>query len=434
MTSAASITNKGRGLLALYSVNFIGAVGLSLVMPFLVFLVEDFGGNAIVYGMVGASFSFFQLIGAPLIGRYSDRAGRRKALLISQMGTLIAWCVLFIALIAPKTTLLQIESGWLGSFSVTVPLLILVAARSLDGLTGGNISVANAYLVDVSTESDKAQNFGRMASASNLGFILGPMAGGILGATIYREQLPVAFAALVAFIGLFLIFKYLPERKPVTIDDAPCKNVNRRILGKEAKDSFDRKAEVSGLSTILHIKCVRSMLVLYFIIFLAFNLFYTAFPSHASRTLGWDSTQLGLFFAFLSGIMIVVQGPVLKRAVERFGESAMAIWGCFFMVGSFSMFSLGSTPMAFVSAALFALGNGLMWPSFMSILGSLGSKAQQGTIQGFATSAGSLASIIGLLSGGIFYTSIGANTFALGAGVFSVALLTMLITFRRLSC
>ncbi len=418
-------------LFAIYLVNFIGALGLSLVLPFLVFLVSDFGGNSLIYGLVGASFSFFQLIGAPLLGRYSDRVGRRKALLISQAGTFVAWCILFLSLLLPRTTLFSVESEVVGAFTVSLPLLILLASRSLDGLTGGNISVANAYLVDVSTEDNQARNFGRMASASNLGFILGPMIGGVLGATVYREQLPVLFAAAVALFGLGLIYWSLPEKKPVVIEEPPCKNMNRRLLGKECKDSFDTAVDSASLRSTVQVPGVPSMLLLYFLIFLAFNLFYTAFPFHAAQFFEWTPTELGFFFAFLSGVMIFVQGPVLKWATSSYAEPRLALFGCLVLVLSFFFFSLETTHLAYFAAVFFALGNGLMWPSFMAILGGLGTKAQQGSIQGIAASAGSFASILGLLAGGILYQSLGAETFALGATLFLLAGIAMFFVFRR---
>ena len=140
-------------------VNFIGTMGYSIVLPFLVILVTDFGGNEIIYGILGATYSFFQLIGAPILGNWSDKVGRRKVLIISQAGTLIAWIIFLVALLIPNENLLSVNSTWLGIFVLSVPLLLLFFARALDGLTGGNVSVANAYLADISTEENRKTNF-----------------------------------------------------------------------------------------------------------------------------------------------------------------------------------------------------------------------------------------------------------------------------------
>ena len=113
------------------------------------FLVTKWGGNALVYGLIGATYSAFQLIGAPILGRWSDQYGRRKILLLSQLGTLVSWLVFLTAFFVPLRTILEIDSRTLGQFTLTLPLLILFVARAADGITGGNVSVANAYLADI---------------------------------------------------------------------------------------------------------------------------------------------------------------------------------------------------------------------------------------------------------------------------------------------
>ena len=168
-------------------VNFIGSLGFSIVLPFLVFLVTRLGGNALVYGVMGATYSFFQLIGAPVLGRWSDRFGRRKVLLASQLGTLLSWAIFLVALFLPARQMLVVDSAALGAFVITIPLVALFIARALDGITGGNVSVANAYLADVTAESDRAAAFGKMAVSANLGFIIGPAIAGVLGATPQRR-------------------------------------------------------------------------------------------------------------------------------------------------------------------------------------------------------------------------------------------------------
>ncbi|MEM9931332.1 MAG: MFS transporter, partial [Bacteroidota bacterium] len=172
-------------------VNFIGFLGYSLIIPILVFLVERFGGNAFVYGLMGAIYPTFQLVGAPILGRWSDRVGRRKALLVSQLGTFLAWCFFIVSLLLPVEALLGVESSSFGVFSISFPLLLLFAARALDGLTGGNVSVANAYMSDISDDSNRKANFGKLGSSTSLGFVIGPAAAGLLGATALGELLPV---------------------------------------------------------------------------------------------------------------------------------------------------------------------------------------------------------------------------------------------------
>ena len=170
------------------SVNFVGTLGFSIVLPFLVFLVTRLGGNALVYGVMGATYSFFQLMGAPILGRMSDRYGRRRILLLSQLGTMVSWGVFLFALSLPVVPLMEVDSAVTGAFTVTVPILVLFFARALDGITGGNVSVANAYLADITEESERSTNLGKMAISGNLGFILGPALAGALGATAWGRD------------------------------------------------------------------------------------------------------------------------------------------------------------------------------------------------------------------------------------------------------
>jgi len=159
-------------LLPILLVNFIGTLGFSIVLPFLVFLVTRFGGNAIMFGLLAAVYPAFQLVGAPLLGRWSDTHGRREILLLSQLGTLAAWIIFVVAFFLPVFPLFEGNTG-LGMIVLTVPLLVLFIARALDGLTGGNVSVANAYLADVTSEKDRSKNFGKMAVSANFGLDIG---------------------------------------------------------------------------------------------------------------------------------------------------------------------------------------------------------------------------------------------------------------------
>ena len=241
-------------LLPILLVNFIGTLGYSILMPLLVFLVVDFGGNGLIYGLLGATYSAFQLVGAPLLGRWSDRIGRRPVLLVSQIGTLVAWLVFAAALTLPKDVL-----GQAGGVSWTVPLLLLFAARALDGLTGGNVSVANAYLADISDESDRQVNFGRMAVAAALGFTLGPAIGGALGATEWGYSAPVAAAIVVSLVASLLIAVGLPEPERRAEHPAPPDTTARKTLGQEPTDAHEVTWR-GGLADLLAQPLLRRML------------------------------------------------------------------------------------------------------------------------------------------------------------------------------
>ena len=405
-------------------VNAIGTLGFSLVLPFLIFLVLDFGGNEWVYGLLGVTYSAFQFVGAPWLGGMSDRIGRRKVLLLSQAGTMLAWILFFIALIIPNTSLFEIEGEMTGAFVLGLPLLLLFLARAFDGLTGGNISVAQAYMADISTDEDRQANFGLMAASTNLGFMVGPALAGILGATVLGPKLPVLAAILISLIALVLIQWYLPESKNCPQSALEARDHKHRINGTENRDCYQSDAAKKlGIKDALKLPGIPLILGLYFGIFLTFNVFYVSFPVFTAQTLQWDTLQLGIFFSALSSLTILVQGPILRQAGKYASEKTLILIGSALLAVTFSLLSTGQEWSAWAGVFFFAFGNGLMWPSFLSVLSQTAGSDLQGAIQGLAGSIGSLASIIGLLAGGWVFRYLGSDTFLISAVLISLLFL-----------
>ena len=412
------VHKEKNSLLPLLLITFIGTVGFSIVLPFLVFLVTDLGGNAIVYGILAATYPAFQLIGAPMLGRWSDIYGRKKILLLSHGGTLAGWIIFLIALYLPVNNLFNIDAPLIGTFIITLPLAVLFLARAIDGLTGGNVSVADAYVADISSEEDRSKNFGKIAISSNLGFIVGPALAGILGATVYGAALPVLAALILSLVVMVVIVFTLKETKCSILTEIPEKKHVGRVFSFEPKECY-KTANPARLKfrDVFKLKHISFLLVLYFLIFLGFNIFYTSFPIHAVSGLGWTVTQMGIFYAVLSGIMVLVQGPVLRKALKKFSEEQLVIIGSVILGTNFILYLSSDIILIYGAAVLFAVGNGLMWPPVMSILANRAGTIYQGTVQGVANSFASLASIMGLMMGGLLYNMLGVTTFLISAGV-----------------
>lgn len=424
-------TRKREPLLAILLVNFTGTLGFSIVLPFLVFLVMNFGGDAVIYSLLAATYPAFQLIGSPILGRWSDIYGRRKILLLSNVGTAIGWILFVVALVLPVDSVFNINLEYFGTFVVAVPLLFIFLARALDGVTGGNISVANAYLSDISTDKNRSNNFGKMAISSNLGFILGPALAGILGGTLYGALLPVLAALLLSIVTLivigFLLRESRPKSNPIMIAE---EGTIRKAFSQECKDCYTQDSAVKyKFRDVFKLEHISFLLVLYFLIFLGFNVYYASFPTHAANVLHWSVTELGVFYAILSGIMVFIQGPVLRKALKKFSEEKLVIFGSLILGTNFVLFFSESIISVYIAVVLFAIGNGLMWPSFMSILSKRAGTTLQGAVQGVAGSIGGVASIIGLVAGGVLYNLIGGATFLFSAVIiFSV----FVMSFRLL--
>jgi MFS transporter, DHA1 family, tetracycline resistance protein len=433
----ASVYNKEHiSLFSILLINFIGTLGFSIVLPFLVFLVKDFGGNAIVFGILSATYPAFQLVGAPILGRLSDTYGRKKILLLSNAGTLVGWIFFLVALFLPKN-ILSVNSSLLGTFTITLPLLMLFFARFIDGLTGGNISVANAYLADISSNENRSKNFGKMAISSNLGFIVGPGLAAVLGSTIFGNILPVLAALILSLVTLMVIGLTLKEFKPSSssspgmVQVTEEKGTIRKVFVQECKDCYQiQDPKKLRFKDVFKLKYVSFLLLLYFLIFLGFNIFYATFPIQAVNGLKWSVTQLGIFYAVLSGMLVLVEGPVLRKALKKFSEETLVVVGSLILGANFILLVSNEVILVYCAAVLFALGNGLMWPSVLSLLSKHAGATHQGAVQGIVGSFGSLASIIGLTVGGFLYHFLGGAIFLVSSAVIFIV---FILSFRLLS-
>ena len=327
-----SSQGKKYPLYPVYTINFIGSLGFSIVVPFLVFLNNEFGGNALIFGLLGGIYPLMQIFGAPWLGKLSDKIGRKKVLIISQAGTLFCWGLYIVAVIVPIIPLFSVEGGEVfGSFTMTLPLLILFIARGLDGLTGGNISVANSYIADVTPKDQLTSKLGTMALAYNLGFVGGPIIGGVLGSMLTGSAAvaatpPILAAFVISIFGMFVVFKL--RRSPKFDKDHVEVQTN---LGTYTEPTDHVAVVVDSRET--HVKefwkiaQVPYILVIYFVSFFALNLQSINIPLHFQGSLEWNALEVGIFFAISSVVMMIVQGPVLKRMANKVSDRWIADFG-----------------------------------------------------------------------------------------------------------
>ena len=408
------------------AVHLFGTLGFSLAIPFLVFIVDDLGGATWTYGLLGATYSAFQLVGAPVLGRWSDRTSRRLVLVASQAGTFAAWLLFLVALSLPVQGIVTIAGA-----TLTFPLLLVFAARALDGATGGNISVANAYVADLTRNTPQLRQvaFGRMGMAASLGFVIGPAAAGLLGGTSWGPRLPIAIAAVMAMVTTIAIILWLREPGGRCPEGPEVPTALEAGLNQQAKPCDRAPAPPISLATLRR-GPVAAILVATFMVFLGFSFFYAGFPVHAMQSYGWDTGQLGFYFAVLSGMMIVAQGPLLTFVSKYLSRRIVFGAGIACLMLSLLSLVLPAGQLTYVGAALFALGNGLSWPTFQARVAEVAGDAQ-GTIQGAATSASSLASISGLVVGGVLYPALQSGLFYVAAALFALVLVLTPVWFPR---
>jgi MFS transporter, DHA1 family, tetracycline resistance protein len=234
-------------------------------------------------------------------------------------------------------------------------------------------------------------------------------------------------------VTIIVISFLLRESKPIPSSEeilVPEEGTIRKVFSQECRETYSTVNSIKPrFQDVFKLRHISFLLVLYFLIFLGFNIYYAAFPTHAANDLRWSVTQLGIFYAVLSGIMVFVQGPVLRNALKKFSEEKLVIVGSLILGTNFILFVSNNIVSVSGAVVLFAAGNGLMWPSFMSILSRRAGSKLQGAVQGVAGSFGGLASIVGLTLGGFLYNSIGGFTFLVSAGVIMVI---FIMSFRLL--
>ncbi|HEY1547179.1 MAG TPA: MFS transporter [Kofleriaceae bacterium] len=420
--------DRGRALLPLITVNFLSSLGFSVVMPFLVFLVTSLGGNAFVMGVIGASYSACQLVGAPWLGAMSDRLGRKRVLLYSQLGGLVAWVIFVVALLVPQTALFTLDSSITGHVIVVLPVLLIVISRSTDGLINGSISVANAYLADITEPAQRKRNFARLGAASSLGFVIGPVAAGYIA----RDHAGVVWLVLLAMAlsagGAVVVWRLLPElpTTPQLPAAVASPRLAHKVLGGGAKECVQPPRR-SSLAALLAIPRTKRMIALYFLVYLGFSIFTTVLPMHALVDLGWSSGQLGNLFGVLALSLIATQAWLLPKLSTRGTDQTLGAIGSVQVAVAYLLVAVGGSSAAFIAAVLYGVGNGLSWPSYLAMLSATGPTAMRGRLQGVASSSGSIASIAGMLGGGSAFGILGAKTFLVAAGALAIAAVIFLV-------
>jgi MFS family permease len=341
-----------------------------------------------------------------------------------------SWILALAAFHLPMTGLVDVDSPLLGQFTLTLPLLVLLAARALDGLTGGEVAVANAFVADVSSPDDREANFGKLAAATNLGAVFGPALAGLLLGTALGYQLPVIAAAGVSLGATVLILKSLPDSscKPRTgARSAP--GAATMVHPQLRPDCSAPPSATLPLGELMRLPGVALLLGASFLVNLAFSFFYIGLPMHAAGELAWSPTETGLFFALLGFVMFLVEGPGLARASRVCSDALLIGAGGLFLAAGFQLLTSHVTAVIFGGAVLIAVGNGLMWPLIVALLSKTAGD-NQGAVQGVAGSIGAFASIIGLLLGGILYGYIQGWLFSLSAASILVVVVLAFCTVR----
>ncbi len=392
-----------RKTLPIILLSLVNGIGFTLLIPVLPFIVRDLGYSAAVFGLLMAVYPMSQFFAAPLLGTLSDYYGRRPILLVSQAGTLLSW-IIFAA--AYFTT----GSIW--------PLLIIAFSRVIDGLTGGNQSVANAYLADVTTEEERTKVFGFFGATVAVALMIGPAMGsfasasslGYLGVAI----LATAMSALTLIAMFFMLDESLvPENR-------------------SQKPDLNLVHQLNLFSKIHHLAHKRALTRL-FATRAVFNLVFGGYVTilvlwYADR-LGLDQIAIGLSLLAIGVFLIINELILMPRFERRFGDlGTLAIGLAIFPIGLLLIRFPNSVWVYLPMAFILNLGVALIFPTLQSVLTKVADERQEGEVQGIDTSVGALFSAVAPILGGFLYAQIGGNTLIVLAVLGILGLLFLLVS------
>jgi DHA1 family tetracycline resistance protein-like MFS transporter len=398
-------------LLNIFIIVFIDLVGFGLILPLLPFYAENYGATPFVVGLLTASYAAAQLIGAPILGRLSDRFGRRPILLVSIFGTIVGFLLLGVA-----DPLGRSLAANLGLNAAPVIVAFLFISRILDGLTGGNISVAQAYITDITDTENRAKGLGLIGAAFGLGFIIGPAAGGIL--STWGFALPAFVAAGLATINLITVYFWLPES--LTAE-------KRAAAAEQKRPSFS----VKTLWQAINRPRVGPLLHIRFFFGLAFATFQTVFPLYAQYQLDLDARQTGFILTYVGLLAAFVQGGAIGVLTKRFNERGLIFSSTIILTVSLLGWAFTpNVPLLLIVLLPLAYAGGVLSTVINSALSKSVYPEEIGGTLGLAASLESSTRVVAPSIGGYLLGALG--TWA--PGVFSALVMAWVVSFtwRRL--
>jgi MFS transporter, DHA1 family, tetracycline resistance protein len=365
------VDKQKKALLAIFLIVVVDVLGMTMILPLLPFYAESFGATPKTVGMLVTTFSLCQLVAGPILGRLSDRYGRRPLLLVSQLGTFIGFLVLGAAR--------------------SLPLIFL--SRVIDGATAGNLSLAQAYISDVTKPEERARSFGLIGIAFGIGFLFGPAISAYLSHISYSA--PAWAAATLSLTSVLCTFFFLPDAPPqeASADAGPA----GRRLGLLDWGVYGEYFRRPALGRVL---------VNFFAFSLMFGLLLSGFALFAERRFTHDGRpfgprEVGYLYAYSGLLGVIIQGGLLGRLVKRFGERKLALAGyASSMTGWLGMSLAGGTGGLIPVFTATAFGNGVLRPCLTAMVTQKTSRSEQGVVLGLTQSLYSIAMIVSPLCAG----------------------------------
>ncbi|MCF6268366.1 MAG: MFS transporter [Melioribacteraceae bacterium] len=371
-----------KALTIIFLTVFIDLLGFGILIPILpTFASGEIGISDFGIGVIIAIYSLTQFLFNPIIGRISDRVGRRPVILVTLLITSLSYIV----------------------FSFSTTFMILFASRLLAGIGGSNIGAAQAYIADITDKSNRAKGMGMIGAAFGLGFVFGPIMGGFLSEFGYEY---VGFASAgFSFLSFIFALIFLPEsikeKKPIT-------NFSISLF------------KIDDFKRILKLPNVGIFIFLFFVIIFSVANIYGTFALLGQKYYGFTDRENGYLFGIIGIVSTIIQGGLIKRISILWSEKAIIIFGLIFLTFGLGLLPYGSnfTGVAFI-CSLLAVGTGILQPTLISLVSKYSPEDEQGAILGFNQSIASLARVLGPLWGGFAFQALGYEAPFVTGGVFA---------------
>lgn len=356
-------------LFAIFLIVMVDVLGFTIILPLLPFYAETYGASPFEVGVLATTFAVCQLFSGPLLGRISDKRGRRKILMVSQVGTCLGFILLGIA--------------------NTLPLIFL--SRIIDGITAGNLTIAQAAIADVTAPEDRAKSFGIIGIAFGLGFIVGPAISAALSPL--GTHYPAFVAAGLSATSVIATWRLLPE--------AP-----RKTSSSESAKSATKLMEFLKRSNM------RWLLVEFLIFGFIFAGFTSGFAMFVERRFVYNgkpfgATEVSILFTYSGFLGLILQGFFIGPLVKRFGEAKLVAAGFGSMAVSYLLLGLSyNIPMLVVASTIGSFGNGVIRPALTALVSQIADADEQGGAMGATQSVVAFGQVFApLISGGIINSS-----------------------------
>lgn len=377
--------SPNRSLWILFSVVAVDLIGFGIVVPILPFYAEQYGANGAILGLLLTSYAAMQFLFSSFWGKLSDRIGRKKVILLTLVGSSFSLLLLGLA----------------------HSLLFLFIGRLLSGIFAANISVASAYVADVTTDENRSKGMGLIGAAFGVGFLIGPALGGILSSHSYAT--PILFASFLTVVNI--IYAFFGLKEPERHQQAPETVIDRTAIK----------------TAVLSNKTIFKICLIYFVFTVSVSQLESIFAFTMKDSFFYSAKQVAYLLALMAFIMIAIQGGLIRSLTRLFGETRLLIAGTLLLTLAFFFLPrMATVSLLIIPLVVASIGRGLAQPSLMSLVSKKATPQMRGAVMGTFQASASLGRVVGPLAAGLLYDQWHSSPYYLAAGLMGIVVIMVL--------